>query len=200
MPRFKFIVVGCIALACATSNAHAEGGYSQPDEMIRRSKFIAIVIIDGITSLPKTQDPIWTFGQRAHATVERNIKGVLPHAIDICGGENFVCQHTELAAGRYLAFLCHYPKGELTSANYQMGIRPMRGDRVEWYYDNGRGSLSPNFGYNFRWQRLDSLLHHITVLQGSNRSLQPTAGRSDASLRFMKHRLLQSTLALASGG
>jgi len=32
------------------------------------------------------------------------------------------------------------------------------------------------------------------------KSLQPTAGRSDASLHFMKTRLLQSTLAPASGG
>jgi hypothetical protein len=180
MPRFKFIVVGCIALACAIPKPHAEGGYSQPDEMIRRSKFIAVVIIEGLTPLPKTQDPIWTFGQRAHATVERNIKGVLPHAIDIYGGENFVCQDTELAPGRYLAFLCRYPKGELASVNYQMGIRPLRGDRVEWYYDNGRGTLSPNFGYNLRWQRLGSLLRHITILHGSNQSLQRTADRSDA--------------------
>jgi hypothetical protein len=181
MPRFKFIVGGCIALACATPKTHGEGGYFQPDEMIRRSHHIAVVIIDGITSLPKTQDPIWTFSQRAHARVERSIKGVLPHAIDIYGGENFVCQHTELAPGRYLAFLCRYPRGELASVNYQMGVRPLRGDRVEWYYDNGRGALSPNFGYNLRWQRLDSLLRHFTVLRGSNQSLQRTAARSDAA-------------------
>jgi hypothetical protein len=32
------------------------------------------------------------------------------------------------------------------------------------------------------------------------KTMQPTAGRSDASLHFMNTRLLQSTLALASGG
>ncbi len=95
------------------TKAHAEGSYSQPDEMIRRSIFIAVVIIDGITSLPKTQDPIWTFGQRAHATVERNIKGVLPHAIDIYGGENFVCQQTSFHPANFLRFSAAIPEASL---------------------------------------------------------------------------------------
>ncbi len=34
----------------------------------------------------------------------------------------------------------------------------------------------------------------------SNQGMQPTAGRSDASLSFMKTRLLQTARALASGG
>jgi len=33
-----------------------------------------------------------------------------------------------------------------------------------------------------------------------NQTMQPTAGRFDAQLSFMKTRPLQSTLALASGG
>jgi hypothetical protein len=33
-----------------------------------------------------------------------------------------------------------------------------------------------------------------------NQAMQPTAGRSDASLHFMKKHPLQATLALASGG
>ncbi len=34
----------------------------------------------------------------------------------------------------------------------------------------------------------------------SNQAMQPTAGRSHASLNIMKTRPLQSTVALASGG
>jgi hypothetical protein len=41
---------------------------------------------------------------------------------------------------------------------------------------------------------------HDKSRQSSNQSLQPTAGRRDASLYFMETRLFQSTLALASGG
>jgi len=33
-----------------------------------------------------------------------------------------------------------------------------------------------------------------------NQTMQPTAGRSDASLHFMQTRPFQATLALASGG
>jgi hypothetical protein len=36
--------------------------------------------------------------------------------------------------------------------------------------------------------------------QSSNQAMQPTAGRSDASLHFMKTRPLQAKFALASGG
>jgi len=39
-----------------------------------------------------------------------------------------------------------------------------------------------------------------SMMPPSNQSLQPTAGRSDASLHFMKTRPLQATLALANGG
>jgi len=34
----------------------------------------------------------------------------------------------------------------------------------------------------------------------SNQTIQPTAGRSDTPLHFMKTHPLQATLALASGG
>jgi len=34
----------------------------------------------------------------------------------------------------------------------------------------------------------------------SNQTIQPTAGRPDTPLHFMKTRPLQATLALASGG
>jgi hypothetical protein len=44
--------------------------------------------------------------------------------------------------------------------------------------------MNPNFNLNtFSWK-----------------TMQPTAGRSDTSLYFMKARPLQSTLAAASGG
>ncbi len=178
MRRSTVIIVGCIALAWAAPKAHAEGGYCQPDEMIRRSDYIAIITIGQVVPLPKIRWP-WDYGQRANVRVERNIKGTLPPTIDIYGEENFVCQTTLLSQGRFLVFLWEdKDRAQLSSCNHQMGIRPIRGDGVEWYYDNGRGTLSPNFGYNFRRQRLSSLLRHMAVLLRSNQSLQPTAGGS----------------------
>src|SRR5437764_2787215 len=105
MRRTTLKLLGCLGAAYVATHALAEGGYHSPREMIRRSDFVAIVIIDRIEPLPKTERPRWSFGQRAHALVERNIKGALPRVIDIYGDENFVCQQTELAPGRFLAFL-----------------------------------------------------------------------------------------------
>ena len=197
MSRPTVFLIGCMALVCGTPKAHAEGGYCQPDEMIRRSDHIAIITIERVVPLPKTEWP-WAYGQLAHARVEREIKGALPPTVDLYGEENFVCQTTQLSPGRFLAFL-RLDRTKLHSCNYQMGIRPIRGKRVEWYYDNGRGTLSANFGYSLRWQRLGPLLRHIALHQGSNPSLQRTAGRSDASPDIIKTLPFRSTLVPASG-
>jgi hypothetical protein len=108
--------------------------------------------------------------------VERNIKGALPRAIDIYGDENFVCQQTELSPGRYLAFLVR-DRGRLHSSNYQMGIRPIRSDTVEWYRSGG-DPLSATYGYKFRWQRLDPLLRHISSTPRPNQSMKLTASKT----------------------
>jgi hypothetical protein len=171
------VIIAAIASLCIAGHAQAEGGYHKPRKMIEDSQFIAIISIKSVAQLPKPEHPRWHFGQRAQAVVERNVKGALPRTIDIYGGENFVCQETTLSLGRYLAFLVNSVEGYLESANYQMGIRPLRGNQVEWYYDNGRGTLSPNFGYSFRWQRLDSLLRHIGNAQGPNHAMERTANR-----------------------
>jgi hypothetical protein len=177
MQRGRFVIIAAIAWLCIVGYAYAEGGYHQPREMIQKSQFIAIITIESVAQLPKPEHPRWHFGQRAQAVVERNVKGALPRTIDIYGGENFVCQETTLSPGRYLAFLVHSVEGYLESANYQMGIRPLRGNKVEWYYDNGRGTLSSNFGYSLRWQHLDSLLRHIGGTQRPNHAMERTADR-----------------------
>ncbi|MEY2572089.1 MAG: hypothetical protein QOJ87_302 [Verrucomicrobiota bacterium] len=108
--------------------------------------------------------------------VQRNIKGALPRAVDIYGDENFVCQQTELASGTYLAFLARGSDGRLASVNFQMGIRPIRGNSVQWYYRAG-DPLTSLFGYKLRLQHLHSLLRHISNTPRPNQSLQLTAGR-----------------------
>jgi hypothetical protein len=168
-------MIACAASLSLVAGAHGEGGYHPPPEMIRRSDFIAVITIGRVTPLPKTQHPRWNYGQRAHAVVERNIKGALPRAIAIYGDENFVCQQTELSPGRYVAFLMRGLGGRLHSSNYQMGIRPIRGDTVEWYYRGG-DPLGPTYGYKFRWQRLDFLLRHISSTPGPNHAMERTAG------------------------
>jgi len=44
------------------------------------------------------------------------------------------------------------------------------------------------------------MTHILRFTRVSNQAMQPTAGRSDGSLSFMKTRPIQGTLAPASGG
>ena len=161
MPRAISIVIAGVASLFMLGRAHAEGGFHPPREMIRLAEFVAVVTIERVTPLPKPERPRWTFGQRARAVVERNIKGALPRAIDIYADENFVCQQTELSPGTYLVFLARGSDGCLSSVNFQMGIRPIRGDTVEWYYRAG-DPLTPLYGYKLRRQHLDVLLRQIS--------------------------------------
>src|SRR5688572_5551875 len=103
MKRALSLFTASLAAVSIIDSAHAEGGYHPPPEMIGRSDFIAVITIERVSTLPKTQHPLWSYGQRAHAIVERNIKGALPRAIEIYGDENFVCQQTELSPGRSVA-------------------------------------------------------------------------------------------------
>ena len=175
MHRASSILIAGLTSLCMLGRAYAEGGYHPPREMIRLSEFVAVLTIDRVTPLPKTERPRWHYGQRAHAVVERNVKGALPRAIDIYGDENFVCQQTELSPGRYLAFLARGSDNRLHSVNYQMGIRPIRGDSVEWYRRGG-DPLGPLYGYQLRWQRLASLLRHIDSTPRPNQAMERTAG------------------------
>ena len=45
-----------------------------------------------------------------------------------------------------------------------------------------------------------AIMSQLVHLTRPNQTIQPTAGRFDASLHFMKTRPLQATLGLASGG
>src|SRR3979409_246337 len=51
-----------------------------------------------------------------------------------------------------------------------------------------------------RAHKANSRQSHMQQRATSNQKMQPTAGRRNASLHFMKIRLLQATLAFASGG
>jgi hypothetical protein len=186
MARITSTLMASIAGLCIVTTAHGEGGFHPPTKMIRLSDFIAIVIIDRVTPLPKTERPRWQFGQRAHAIVERNVKGALPRDIDIYGDENFVCQQTELSPGRYLAFLVRGFSGQLESVNYQMGIRPIRGESVQWYYRAG-DPLGPLYGYELRWQRLDSLVRHITSTRRPNQTMQRIASQPATYFQSVCH-------------
>ena len=176
MLRAPFTLIACAVSLCLVAGAHGEGGYHPPPEMIRRSEFIAVITIERVTPLSKPERPRWQYGQRARAVVERNVKGALPRAIDIYGDENFVCQQTALSPGRYLAFLARGSNGRLHSVNYQMGIRPIRGDSVQWYHRGG-DPLGPLYGYRLRWQRLDPLLRHVSSTPRPNHAMQRTASK-----------------------
>ena len=166
--RNSVLLVLTIA-ALIVRDARAEGGYHPPDEMIDRSEFIAVVTVSHVEPLEKTESPRWSFGQRAHAVVQQNIKGTLPRQVELYGDENHVCQQTELRPGTFVAFLVRDEQGRLHASNYQISMRPIRDAAVEWY-SRGGIMVTENYRFMLRWQPLEDLISRITA-----RERQPKA-------------------------
>jgi len=69
------------------------------------------------------------------------------------------------------------------------------------FYSGSYYSRAIKSGYFARkFPEVAAIYHKLPRPKASNQAMQPTAGRSDAPLHFMKTRALQAALALASGG
>src|SRR5687768_4422391 len=101
---------GCIVslvaafFAGAVPPASAKAYYAPEHEMIERAEVIAIVDIARV-ELTKTKSKLFDYSEIAHATVHQTLKGTLPQAVKLYGGESFVCAQVHFARGRYLVFL-----------------------------------------------------------------------------------------------
>jgi len=132
----------------------ADACYTLAPEMIQRSAAIAIIDISKVEPIQAKGDH-WTYRERAHATVHRTLKGSLPKTVSFFGNENFICAQVRFQPGRYLAFL--RKDGEkFVGANWELSVRPIKDDQVEWYAQKERLDLS--------WQPLAAVLDQVNDL------------------------------------
>jgi hypothetical protein len=112
----------------------AKAYFAPKKEMIRNADCIVIVEITKVEAL-KQKGEHWTFGQKATATVKRCLKGSVKGEIEIRGMESFKCAQCRYEKGRFLLFLSK-GKGFWTGSNWQLGIRPITKDKVQWFKDD----------------------------------------------------------------
>jgi len=117
-----------IVLTC-----HSKARYTGPDEMIRICDCIVVATIERVDPAEQKIGS-FTYRQKATAMVEQCLKGNVSGTIYIYGGENFICAQNHYQPGHYLLFLCKR-ENYLTGANWHLGMRPITGDRVEWFQD-----------------------------------------------------------------
>lgn len=144
-------VIVAASFAGAVPHAFAKACFSSEDEMIERAEVIAIVDISRVEKT-EAQGKDWKYSEVARATVQQTLKGKLSQAVDLHGGENFICAQVHFAPGRHLVFLrCD---GEfLVGCNWHLGVRLIKDTQVEWFVAGDRGKLS--------WQPLDAVLERI---------------------------------------
>lgn len=86
------------------------------------------------------------------------LKGKLPETFDLYGSETFICAHCKLSKGRYLAFLTKDDK-LWTGTNWQLSLRPIKGEQVEWYAEAG----TP---HQLTYQSLEAVLKQLRPKKG----------------------------------
>lgn len=105
------------------------------------------------------QGKAWSYRKQATAKVIRWIKGEVPKGFNLYGDEGFICAQCNLAKGKYLAFLKKdgvYWAG----SNWQLSLRPIRGDEVEWYVKGEeRGAM--------QYQNLEGVVSEVRDVMGS---------------------------------
>ncbi len=118
------------ALFGIPSVAAAKARYAGKAEMIGEAEIIAVVDVTRVTAVEK-KGKHWTCKHAAEAKVETVLKGQLPEKVTLYGQENFICARADFKPGRQLVFLQR--DGDLLrSSNWQVGVRPITGDTVEW--------------------------------------------------------------------
>jgi hypothetical protein len=142
-----------IAILCAgaTPSAFAKAAFAAEEQMIERAEVIAIVNVT-LVEKSETKGKQWNYGEIAHATVERTLKGKLPQTVKLYGGEDFICAQVHFMPGRHLVFLTR--DGDfLVGCNWHLSVRPIKDTQVEWYVPGEVLKLS--------WQPLGTVLERI---------------------------------------
>ena len=149
--RRFFTLLAVSSLFATVPRLYAKAYFASESEMIALAEIIAIVNISGVEQA-ETRSTSFNYYEIAHATVEQTLKGTLPKNVKLYGAENFICAQVRYTPGRRLVFLQR--NGDLLAGcNWHLGVRPIKGDEVEWYKPGERLGLS--------WQPLDAVLARI---------------------------------------
>jgi len=131
----KVLLTILFSILISQAASHAKACYAAgKEDMIREAACIAIVSITKVEKAD-TKESSWTYRQKASATVQRCLKGDVKGEITVYGLENFICAQCRYEEGRFILFL--RKDGALwVGSNWQLGIRPIKGDKVEWFKDD----------------------------------------------------------------
>ena len=121
-------------LLAATSPCFAKAYYAPKKEMIQKAECIVIVTITKVEESDK-MGKVWTYRQKATATVERCLKGDAKGEIEIYGMESFICAQCQYQKGRFILFL-RKEEGFWVGSNWHLSIRPIAKDKVQWFKDD----------------------------------------------------------------
>ncbi len=121
---------------CFSPHAIAKAYFADKTQMIQRAEAIVVVNITNLEVVAKKPESGWSYRQKASGKVEQTIKGVLSGQIEIYGMEDFICARCEYKTGRYLLFLDKGSAGFWHGANWQLGIRAISDDKVEWFQND----------------------------------------------------------------
>ncbi|WP_221285265.1 hypothetical protein [Haloferula luteola] len=169
-------------LLASSWSAYGKAYFFTRSELIGNSSAIAIVVVgepEPAKPVGENRDPfaaedevasgeVGTYSEQANVRVEKVLKGDLPDEFVLYGHESFICAHCPLTKGRFLAFLSK--DGELwVGANWQLSLRPIKKDQVEWY-------VSEEQGYPMKFQKLEEVLGQVSATL-KRQSEQGSAGQ-----------------------
>ena len=156
------VIAAISSILAAPPRAHGKAYFAPQNEMITRCDAIAVVNVTDVRET-EVKTPGFDYREVAKAEVEQVLKGSLRKEITLHGSESFICAQVRFKPGRHLVFL-KSQNGLLTGSNWQFSVRPIRGDRVEWY--------TKTDGLELSWQPLADVLKGILETI-SQRALAP---------------------------
>ena len=163
----KTLLTLVVTLILVCSHADAKAHFQARSELITKASVIAIIELQEPEAAKPDRDAgqqgpfgadgvvgkTWTYSTQAKAKLVKLIKGEIPKEFMIYGGESFICAQCTLAKGKYLAFL--NKDGDCwVGSNWQLSLRPIKGDKVEWY-------VSEEQKFPMKNQALDKVLAEI---------------------------------------
>lgn len=153
------------AMLMGEKGALAKAAFQSKNQMIDCCEVIAVVDIKKVEKVEE-KGLAHTYSQKATAIPVYVIKGQLPRSCTIYGGEDFRCAQCNYQPGKALVFLNH-DRNLLIGCNWHFSVRPIRGNRLDWYDDEGR-TLKP--------ASLRTVTDQIEAQLGNDRKLAKLTG------------------------
>jgi hypothetical protein len=132
--NIRQIMLAALFLVIACHTAFAKAYYAGKAEMIQKAEVIVMVDITKVVDVQK-QGKAWRYSQCATGQVKQTLKGAVTGPIEIYGMESFICARCEYKTGRFLLFLKKGDEAFWHGANWHLGIRPIKNDKVAWFKD-----------------------------------------------------------------